>query len=497
MSNDVLLVSVKAVRPDLVTQTDNVIYVPLASKNAHGIVKIGEGLNITQDGVLSLDSMPLENLKASLLEEILEVDDRLSVHITDYNNPHRVTKTQVGLSNVDNTSDLDKPISTAVQKEFTRVEGLIKGSSSAKTFTDYKALIAAVKQMPKTELIIGQNIYVSTKNVPDLWVYDVVDAFQEFEYTDDATIESLLVDGTLNVGYYKFAALETLKVNLDDYVTLSSRQTITGDKNFTGDLRLNGMDVATIDDVNSVTLDTLHFQPINGSIIYANDKVYYQGEFSYTTINDDTPVAIAGTIVLPIKGVGVDIHTDDTGEHLILEASTVGTTVTLDGVAQTEWSADDVLINPGKANSVKAIIIETSGNQGTRSISSTSGNCLVLRPTHGRLYTANPVNDTDAANKDYVDGLISNTVSLSEIQTITGIKTFTEQIGILNGGDGDINYIKHINNNFLVSSSDGENIINIDEQLKTFNFYNKPLALEEYVDTSIQSAIQNTWEASY
>ena len=37
-----------------------------------------------------------------------EVDD----HIVNSNNPHSVTKTQVGLSNVDNTADIDKPVST-------------------------------------------------------------------------------------------------------------------------------------------------------------------------------------------------------------------------------------------------------------------------------------------------------------------------------------------------------------------------------------------------
>ena len=39
----------------------------------------------------------------------------LTAHTSDLNNPHAVTKAQVGLSNVDNTADLDKPISTAVQ----------------------------------------------------------------------------------------------------------------------------------------------------------------------------------------------------------------------------------------------------------------------------------------------------------------------------------------------------------------------------------------------
>lgn len=36
-------------------------------------------------------------------------------HISSTSNPHNVTKTQVGLGNVDNTSDVNKPISTATQ----------------------------------------------------------------------------------------------------------------------------------------------------------------------------------------------------------------------------------------------------------------------------------------------------------------------------------------------------------------------------------------------
>lgn len=35
----------------------------------------------------------------------------ITAHVTNYNNPHQVTKDQVGLGNVDNTSDLDKPLS--------------------------------------------------------------------------------------------------------------------------------------------------------------------------------------------------------------------------------------------------------------------------------------------------------------------------------------------------------------------------------------------------
>lgn len=44
-------------------------------------------------------------------------------HKNDQNNPHNVTKAQVGLNNVDNTSDLDKPISTATQVAINNIIG--------------------------------------------------------------------------------------------------------------------------------------------------------------------------------------------------------------------------------------------------------------------------------------------------------------------------------------------------------------------------------------
>ena len=43
------------------------------------------------------------------------VKDSLDEHIADKANPHQVTKAQVGLGNVDNTADVDKPVSNAVR----------------------------------------------------------------------------------------------------------------------------------------------------------------------------------------------------------------------------------------------------------------------------------------------------------------------------------------------------------------------------------------------
>lgn len=51
--------------------------------------------------------------------DVQSTNDGLTNHLADYNNPHQVTATQLGLGNVDNTSDVNKPISTLQQTEIT------------------------------------------------------------------------------------------------------------------------------------------------------------------------------------------------------------------------------------------------------------------------------------------------------------------------------------------------------------------------------------------
>lgn len=51
--------------------------------------------------------------------------EAFQAHLDDHDNPHQVTKEQLGLENVDNTSDLDKPISTATRVELEKLLQLI------------------------------------------------------------------------------------------------------------------------------------------------------------------------------------------------------------------------------------------------------------------------------------------------------------------------------------------------------------------------------------
>lgn len=65
----------------------------------------------------------------------------LEVHESNLNNPHAVTKEQIGLGKVDNTSDLEKPISYAVQEALDKklaTEDLESNLTTVVKYTDVK-----------------------------------------------------------------------------------------------------------------------------------------------------------------------------------------------------------------------------------------------------------------------------------------------------------------------------------------------------------------------
>jgi hypothetical protein len=66
-------------------------------------------------------------------------------HIANKNNPHEVTKAQIGLGNVDNTSDINKPISSATQTALDGKQATITGGASSivsSNLTQNRALVS-------------------------------------------------------------------------------------------------------------------------------------------------------------------------------------------------------------------------------------------------------------------------------------------------------------------------------------------------------------------
>lgn len=98
----------------------------------------------------------------AVAEAVGNVDTALDTHIANKNNPHEVTKAQVGLGNVDNTSDLDKPISTATQtaldNKVTKNTDII-GDTKCKITYDSKGLVTAGADLEASDIPDISTIY--------------------------------------------------------------------------------------------------------------------------------------------------------------------------------------------------------------------------------------------------------------------------------------------------------------------------------------------------
>lgn len=117
------------------------------------LITINQASSFTAGVMSASDKTKLDGLKAQaeIDTSISNVQNNLNAHINNRTNPHRVTKKQIGLDQVDNTSDANKPISNATQTA-------LNGKFSA---TDGNALKQTIEDMPNFVVTEGS---VSHKN---------------------------------------------------------------------------------------------------------------------------------------------------------------------------------------------------------------------------------------------------------------------------------------------------------------------------------------------
>lgn len=72
---------------------------------------------------------------AELYTQLSSLLDNFTKHVDDKNNPHKVSKIQIGLENVNNTSDMQKPVSTLQEKAIStaRAEAISTAASDAQS----------------------------------------------------------------------------------------------------------------------------------------------------------------------------------------------------------------------------------------------------------------------------------------------------------------------------------------------------------------------------
>lgn len=109
--------------------TDVNVTIPAATKTTAGVMTAADKTNLdnTVQGLANeitnrtnaINALRTElktyvdDLIADTGSDVTALETKVNNHIANKSNPHTVTKTQVGLGNVNNTSDADKPVSTA------------------------------------------------------------------------------------------------------------------------------------------------------------------------------------------------------------------------------------------------------------------------------------------------------------------------------------------------------------------------------------------------
>lgn len=112
-----------------VSDSQSSILLPAATKTTAGVMTASDKTNLdnTVQGLANeitnrtnaINALRTElktyvdDLIADTGSDVTALETKVNNHIANKSNPHAVTKTQVGLGNVNNTSDADKPVSTA------------------------------------------------------------------------------------------------------------------------------------------------------------------------------------------------------------------------------------------------------------------------------------------------------------------------------------------------------------------------------------------------
>lgn len=114
-----------------------------------------------------------------------------------------------------------------LKEQADETEIIAKGANPAQPYDNYQKMVSALNNAENDEFYKGQNIYIVTVGVPDLWIKDIVADKVYYDYNsyndynqkgDQKIVQDLHDNGYIQVGYYQLARLETQKVYLQDYV---------------------------------------------------------------------------------------------------------------------------------------------------------------------------------------------------------------------------------------------------------------------------------------
>lgn len=156
--------------------------------------------------------------KATLVGAINEVDNHADNATTLANNAVATANGAVATANeakttaqtAENNANSALDTANAANATADEAKAIAQGSQRAIGFATLQAAITALNGYSNTQLKVGDNVYIVETGVPDLWVAAVEQNSVAYNYTTNDAFNDDLVENTLvQVGYYKFAYLES------------------------------------------------------------------------------------------------------------------------------------------------------------------------------------------------------------------------------------------------------------------------------------------------
>ena len=170
---------------------------------------VSETTTTLSSGIISYDDTKANLGTDNLQGAIEKLDDKIDgIEQTAINTTYNNSTSGLSATNVQGAIDENASIGN-------QALAIAKGRNQSLAYNNYSEMVTALNSMGADELKRGQNIYIGTVGVPDLWVYSVENNSVNYSYTNDETIvNSLGTDTTIQVGYYKLAQLETQKADI-------------------------------------------------------------------------------------------------------------------------------------------------------------------------------------------------------------------------------------------------------------------------------------------
>ena len=133
------------------------------------LITINQASSFTAGVMSASDKTKLDGLKAQaeIDTSINNVQNNLNAHINNRTNPHRVTKEQIGLDQVDNTSDANKPISTATQNALNDKFSATEGNTLKQIVNDMPDLVVTGGSLRHNSDSVSLNLIQQNLKNPD------------------------------------------------------------------------------------------------------------------------------------------------------------------------------------------------------------------------------------------------------------------------------------------------------------------------------------------